>query len=94
MHAEQAVPRSHRVGHAPLTPLRPTGDDPQGIDMTAPQRQVRVIGARRERIDLRALADLLVAAADQDQPEHARDQGPTPRWLCRPEPENDSNARK
>lgn len=62
--------------------------------MTSIEHRVRVIGERRKRIDLRALADLLVTAADQDHPERARDQGPTPRWLCRPDPENASNPRK
>lgn len=62
--------------------------------MTSIERRVRVIGERRKRIDLRALADLLVAAADHDHPKHARDQGPTPRWQHQPEPENASNARK
>ncbi|MEU5874725.1 hypothetical protein AB0A73_24580 [Glycomyces sp. NPDC047369] len=48
--------------------------------MAASEHRVRILGARRTRIDLRALADLLVAAADSDPAEHARDAGPAARW--------------
>jgi hypothetical protein len=60
--------------------------------MSAPDRRVRVIGERRDRIDLRALADLLVAAADSDPNEDTRDAGPSLRWQHQARSENDSTT--
>lgn len=56
--------------------------------MGAPERQVRVTGARRERLNLRALADLIVAAAEAQDDEHPAPVHPTPVWRSRHENHN------
>jgi hypothetical protein len=56
----------------------------------APERQVRVTGARRERLNLRALADLIVAAADAQEDERPAPAHPTPVWRSRHENHNNS----
>lgn len=48
--------------------------------MRAPDYRVVVSGERRKELDLRALADLLVAAAEQEPEEHY---GVTEPWTVR-----------